>query len=65
VHEVSADFEAGRVHVPTEAHWLNDYIKELLTFPKGRHDDQVDSTAQVLDWLRKGQGPNYEALTRW
>src|SRR5580700_9734087 len=28
-------------------------------FPKGKHDDQVDSTAQFLDWFKKpfpGQG---------
>jgi hypothetical protein len=22
-------------------------------FPKGKHDDQVDSTAQFLDWFKK------------
>jgi len=27
-------------------------------FPKGKHDDQVDSTAQMLDWSnRAGQEP--------
>jgi hypothetical protein len=28
-------------------------------FPKGKHDDQVDSTAQFLDWFKRpfpGQG---------
>jgi hypothetical protein len=28
-------------------------------FPNGRHDDQVDSTAQFLDWFKRpfpGQG---------
>jgi len=27
-------------------------------FPKGKHDDQVDSTAQMLDWFKRaGQEP--------
>ena len=25
----------------------------MAVFPKGKHDDQVDSTAQFLDWLQK------------
>ena len=40
--------EAGRVFVPREAPWLDAYLHELAMFPKGRFDDQVDSTAQAL-----------------
>ena len=43
--------ENGRVLFPKDAHWLNDYVQELITFPKGRYDDQVDSTAQALKWI--------------
>jgi hypothetical protein len=25
----------------------------MVVFPKGKHDDQVDSTAQFLDWFKK------------
>jgi len=31
----------------------------MTVFPKGKHDDQVDSAAQFLDWFKKpfpGQG---------
>jgi len=28
------------------------YLAELTTFPNGKHDDQVDSTAQMLDWFK-------------
>jgi hypothetical protein len=31
----------------------------MTVFPKGKHDDQVDSTAQFLDWFKRpfpGQG---------
>jgi phage terminase large subunit-like protein len=28
---------------------LPPYLRELTVFPHGKHDDQVDSTAQMLD----------------
>ena len=30
-----------------------DYLHELTVFPGGKYDDQVDSTAQLLDWLKQ------------
>jgi predicted phage terminase large subunit-like protein len=47
----SARFESGQVHVPQDAPWLATWLDELLAFPNGRHDDQVDSTSQALDYL--------------
>ena len=44
-------FEAGQVLLPREAPWLATYVTELLVFPNGKHDDQVDSTSQALNWL--------------
>lgn len=53
-------FEAGLVHLPEEALWLEDYTKELLAFPKSKFDDQVDSTAQALHWFHEnGQEPAF------
>jgi predicted phage terminase large subunit-like protein len=51
----SAKFEGGHVHFPREADWLDTLMLELLAFPYGRHDDQVDSVSQFLKWasLRK------------
>jgi predicted phage terminase large subunit-like protein len=37
--------EAGGFWLPESASWLADYESELLTFPNGKHDDQVDVTA--------------------
>jgi predicted phage terminase large subunit-like protein len=56
--------ENGFVHIPETAPWLAEYLHELTVFPKGKHDDQVDSTAQFLDWYKKpfpGQG-HYEYM---
>jgi hypothetical protein len=33
-------------------------VHELTVFPNGRHDDQVDSTAQLLDWFKRGSSPS-------
>lgn len=41
----TAVIENGFVYLPREAPWRADYLHELTIFPKGRHDDQVDSTS--------------------
>jgi hypothetical protein len=46
-----AMIENGFVHLPKEAAWLAEYLRELTAFPKGKHDDQVDSTAQCSTGL--------------
>ena len=46
----SARFEAGQVHLPEEAPWLGDFLHEILAFPNSRHDDQIDSVSQFLNW---------------
>jgi len=49
---ISSMVEAGQVMLPGEAPWLADFEGELLAFPSGRHDDQVDALSQLLDWVR-------------
>ncbi len=49
---VSSIVEAGQLSLPVEAPWLGDFKSELLAFPNGRHDDQVDALSQLLDWAR-------------
>lgn len=44
--------EAGQMFLPPEAHWLGEFKSELLAFPSGRFDDQVDALSQLLDWVR-------------
>jgi predicted phage terminase large subunit-like protein len=53
LHAQTALIENGLVHIPETAPWLAEYLHELTVFPKGKHDDQVDSTAQFLDWFKK------------
>jgi len=42
--------ESGRVFLPRKAPWLDGLQHELLQFPNGRHDDQVDSMVNFLRW---------------
>ena len=44
------------VAFPTSPAWFEPLRKELLVFPNGRHDDQVDSVAQLLRWARSDPG---------
>jgi len=53
LHAQTAMIENGFVHLPDSAPWLAAYLHEITTFPNGRHDDQVDSTAQMLDWFKQ------------
>lgn len=58
-------FESGRVWLPDSAPWLSELEAELLAFPAGRHDDQVDSIVQALAYeqVEKG-GVDYIYLDR-
>ena len=53
LHAQTAIIESGFVHIPETAPWLAEYLHEMTVFPKGKHDDQVDSTAQFLDWFKR------------
>jgi predicted phage terminase large subunit-like protein len=52
MHAQTAMFENGLVFLPRTASWLPDFVHELTGFPGTRHDDQVDSTTQFLDYIR-------------
>jgi predicted phage terminase large subunit-like protein len=53
-------FLDGRVHVcnvKSANGWVEEFVNELLTFPNGRHDDQVDSLVQALRWAEPRVNP--------
>jgi predicted phage terminase large subunit-like protein len=56
----STAIEGGRVLIPRQAHWLADFRHEVVHFPNGKHDDQVDSLSQFLYWARM-RGPSRKA----
>jgi predicted phage terminase large subunit-like protein len=40
--------EAGMGQLPKDAPWLPDFLTEHRNFPKGKHDDMVDTTTMML-----------------
>jgi predicted phage terminase large subunit-like protein len=44
-----------RVLLPEHAEWREAYLEEMLNFPNGKFDDQVDATTQYLDWIAKNR----------
>jgi predicted phage terminase large subunit-like protein len=53
------------LHVPTSAPWYAAFRSELLSFPAGKHDDQVDALGllgQLLDQVSSGRKPKVPAV---
>ncbi len=50
--EATTIIESEKVLIPKEASWLADFQHEVVSFPKGKHDDQVDSMSQFLIWAK-------------
>ena len=67
LHAQTALIENGFVHIPETAGWLDAYLHEMTVFPNGKHDDQVDSTAQFLEWFKRGSSfhRHMEFLRLW
>ena len=51
---VAARYETGSVYHPQGAPWLADYEDELVAFPNGTYDDQVDVTAYAYISIIRG-----------
>jgi predicted phage terminase large subunit-like protein len=51
-YSVQGLFESGIVHAPNRE-WASRVISQCATFPKGKHDDLVDTVTQSLSWLRR------------
>jgi len=45
----TARIESGAVYLPRSAAWLDEFRREILAFPAGRHNDQVDALSQGLN----------------
>ncbi len=53
---VQPQIEGGNVYLPEDDPTIDEFINEFASFPKGRHDDEVDSTSQALLYLREQVG---------
>ena len=61
----------GKVYFPRNEPWVAELIRELLTFPAGKNDDQVDVLSlfgRMLDEMVPGKMPKKTKPTvhdRW
>ena len=48
-------FESGDIYLPHKSicPWIEDFVNEMKVFPNGKHDDQVDSATQAIEYLDK------------
>ena len=53
---ISIRLSNGRVYFRAKAKWLNEFEKELLQFPGGKHDDQVDAFAYIDKMIITNKG---------
>ncbi len=58
---LASKYEQGLVYHPRNAAWLRAYEDELLAFPVGEHDDQIDAVAYAYNLARE-TAKNYEAI---
>ncbi len=56
----SAQCEAGNVIIKKEP-WVREYLDELLVFPNGAHDDQVDASSGAFNKLVGGKHIDIES----
>lgn len=55
MHGETSKIEAGQLILPKTAPWLDELVVELLAFPGGKHDDQVDALSQFLNWRTEAE----------
>jgi phage terminase large subunit-like protein len=51
-YAVQPAFSNGIIYAPDRA-WADKVMTEAENFPKGKHDDLVDSTTQALKFMRE------------
>ena len=55
----TARLETGRYRLPADAPWLGEFRRELLAFPMGKYDDQVDSLVQFVEWSASARAEGF------
>lgn len=53
VNAILPIIEGGRVLLPDQSEWLDEFIDESVSFPNGNHDDQVDAVTMAIDIMSR------------
>ena len=51
VNNITGHLAAGNVLIPEQAPWVHDFVSEMVQFPSGAHDDQVDAFADGVNLI--------------
>lgn len=65
---IQARMSMGKVFLPRNASWLAEFERELLRFPNGKHDDQVDVLSlfgRMLESMVQASVPKSDEAARW
>lgn len=60
---VSPMIEAGNVYIPEKATWKEDFLKEVMLFPRAKNDDVVDAMTQALLKMEKCRKRTIQFIT--
>jgi predicted phage terminase large subunit-like protein len=55
--------EAGNVHLPASATWLDAFINEFSLFPASKNDDMVDAITMALNYFAQRSAPQMTTVT--
>jgi predicted phage terminase large subunit-like protein len=61
VNTQSDVIEEGRVRLPHDAPWNDDFLAEISGFPAAAHDDQIDALVMLVGWARQHTPPLFDA----
>ena len=51
VNSILTTLEAGNLLIAKNQDWVEELEVELVSFPAGKHDDQIDSISQFINWF--------------
>ncbi len=63
-HAASGIIERGRVWLPSKKKYTAELMKQVLEFPKGKHDDAVDAMNMALLYFRRRYDLTQEEVRR-
>lgn len=61
---IASYLDAGKVYFRKDAPWLDDFERELLAFPDGSHDDQVDAFAYITQLIEPLANAKVQSISK-
>jgi len=52
INNSTGSISNGNIFIPKNATWLFDFEQQVMQFPNGRHDEDLDCLAQFLTWFK-------------